>query len=100
MKMKSFFYVWLNKSLIERIIGDYFQLLHNLHNFVVSASAILVDVGESNLNLTFAVSGLQFTQLPKSRLTAVKKLSAFGHNINLVRSNSIFYYKWFAVKAI
>jgi hypothetical protein len=32
------------------------------------------------------VSGLQFTQLPKTRVTAVKKLSAFGHFINLVRT--------------
>ena len=61
------------------------QLLHNLHNFVVSASGVLIDVGESNMNLTFAVSGLQYTQIPKTRITSLKKLSAFGHHINLVK---------------
>jgi len=66
-----------------------FQLLHNLHNFVVSSSAVLIDVGETDMNLTFAVSGLQFAQLPKKRVTSLKKLSAFGHHINLVRSPSI-----------
>lgn len=59
-------------------------LLHNLHNFVVSESAVVVDVGDTHLNLTFAVSGLQYNQLPKTRVTALKKLSAFGHHIKLV----------------
>ena len=63
------------------------QLLHNLHNFVVSSSAVLIDVGETDMNLTFAVSGLQFAQLPKKRVTSLKKLSAFGHHINLVKTS-------------
>jgi hypothetical protein len=69
---------------IERFL---IQLLHNLHNFVVSSSAVLIDVGETDMNLTFAVSGLQFAQLPKKRVTSLKKLSAFGHHINLVKAS-------------
>lgn len=87
----------------------------------MSDSAVVVDVSETHLNLTFAVSGLQvtltciqnqinsnripfinlffkYTQLPKTRLTALKKLSAFGHHIKLVtltyQGSKSFFNEW------
>lgn len=56
---------------------------HALKRFRVSTSAVILDVGASDIELTFAVSSRQ-TLPSKGEFVATTRLSAFGHLIKLV----------------
>lgn len=57
-------------------------LSHNFRDWRVSASAIILDVGEVDTYITMAVQAGQ--PLPEQRLQTVRQLTAFGHQIKLV----------------
>jgi hypothetical protein len=57
-------------------------LRHTFFDWKVSASAIILDVGDKDMHITMAVPGSQ--TLPEQRIMSVRHMSAFGHSIKLV----------------
>jgi hypothetical protein len=57
-------------------------LTHTLKDLVLSRTALILDVGEKDIEMTFAVLSSQ--KLPSNRVVHVEKLSAFNHLIKLV----------------
>lgn len=57
------------------------MMSHRLQEWHPAKSAVILDVREKDLVITMAVTPSQL--LPSERVTAVKRLSAFGHRIKL-----------------